>query len=84
MLTANPKLLITKTVAAVAIVLSAGVLGAGTAVANSDPDGNQPNPFGSLGCSCQVPASGSMPGEQIDRGIRDGSHGLAFRTPRTQ
>jgi hypothetical protein len=81
---ANPRLLISKTVAVAAIVLGAGVLGAAVAVANPEPDADQPNPFGSLGCSCQEPAGGPLPGEQIDRGIRDGSHGLAMLTPRTQ
>jgi hypothetical protein len=83
MLTANPRVLISKAVAATVIVLGAGVLGAAVAVANPEPDGNQANPFGSLGCGCQEPA-GSMPGEQIDRGIRDGSHGMTFRIPNTQ
>jgi hypothetical protein len=84
MLIANPKLLISKIVGVAAIVLGAGLLGAAVAVANPEPDGTELNPFGSLGCSCQEPAGGSAAGELIDRGIRDGSHGLALRTPHTQ
>jgi hypothetical protein len=84
MLIADPKILISKIVGVAAIVLGAGVLGAGVAVANPEPDVTQPNPFGSLGCSCQEPAGGWGPGELIDRGIREGSHSLASGTPRTQ
>lgn len=84
MLNANPRLLISKTVAAAAIVLGAGLLGAGVAAANPEPDSSEPNPFGSLSCSCQEPAGGPAPGELIERGISDGSHGLVSRTPITQ
>lgn len=84
MFIADPKILISKIVGVAAIVLSAGALGAAVAVANPEPDGTEPNQFRSLACSCQEPAGNSGPGERIDRGIRDGSHGLAVLTPRTR
>lgn len=64
---------ITNLLISTAIALGSGV--GGTATASADP-----NPFGTLGCSCRdmAPVGGPVVGEETDRGIRDG---LAFRLP---
>jgi hypothetical protein len=65
---------ITKIVVSAAIALGALVVGAAPASADQNSPANQPNPFGSLTCSCRktAPASRQALREQIDRGIRDG------------
>ena len=65
---------ITKILVSAAIALGALVVGAAPASADPNSPANEPNPFGSLTCSCQntAPASRHALREQIDRGIRDG------------
>jgi hypothetical protein len=62
--------MITKMLASVAIVLGSLVVGAAPASAD-------PNPFGSLTCSCQetTPAGGPALTAELDRGIRNGLAG---------
>jgi hypothetical protein len=60
------------------MLVAAIVLGSyvgGTAPASADPDyGTDPNPFGTLSCSCRETAPADSPAvkEEIDRGIREG------------
>ena len=70
----DPMLLITKTLISAAIVVGSCVVGAAPASADPSSPANQPNPFGTLTCSCQkiAPASRQALGQQVDRGIRDG------------
>jgi hypothetical protein len=72
-----PKLLVSA-----AIVLGSGVVGAAGANADPGPSGNPPNPFGTLGCSCQeTDLTGShAPSVEVDRGIIAGAHGEASWT----
>jgi hypothetical protein len=57
------------------VLVSFGVL-LGVAVAAVTPAGADPNPFGTLGCSCKPAAGvqGSKPGVQgqVDQGIQNG------------
>ncbi len=65
---------ITKMLVSAAIVLGFGVVGAAPAGAEPNTVGTAPNPFGTLGCSCQetAPAGSPLLREEIDRGLREG------------
>jgi hypothetical protein len=69
--------MITKMLVSAAIVL--GPLAAGAAPASADPNQSEinPNPFGSLTCSCQqtTPAEGPALTAELDRGIWSGISG---------
>ena len=64
---------VTKSLVSVAIALSAGI---GAAPAGADPDAVEanPNPFGTLGCSCRetAPVGSPLLREEIERGLREG------------
>jgi hypothetical protein len=70
----DPRVLIPKLLVGAAIVFGCCLAGAATASADPNSSETQPDPFGSLTCSCQqtAPASGPVLREEIDRGIRDG------------
>jgi hypothetical protein len=63
---------ITKTLVSAAIALGPCVGGA--ALASADAIGTDPNPFGTLTCSCQETASPGGPAlrKEMERGIRAG------------
>jgi hypothetical protein len=65
--------MITKMLVSAAIVLGS-VWGAAPASAGPSPSDTQPNPFGSLTCSCQetTPAHGPALSEELDRGLWNG------------
>jgi hypothetical protein len=62
--------MITKLLVSAAIVLGS-VWGAASASADPSPSDTQPNPFGSLTCSCQetTPADGPALSAELDRGL---------------
>jgi hypothetical protein len=63
--------MITKLLVSAAIVLGS-VWGAASASADPSPSDTQPNPFGSLTCSCQTtPAGGPALSAELDRGLWD-------------
>jgi hypothetical protein len=69
--------MITKMLVSDAIVLGSLVVGAAPASADPNQSDTQPNPFGSLTCSCQetTPAGGPALTAELDRGIRNGLSG---------
>jgi hypothetical protein len=72
---ANPSRKVTaKILVSAVIALGFGVVGAAPASASPDTAGTDPNPFGTLGCSCQesAPVGSPQVREHIDRGIREG------------
>jgi hypothetical protein len=62
--------MMTKYLVSAAIVLGS-VWGAAPASADPSPSDTQPNPFGSLTCSCQgtTPADGPALRAEVDRGL---------------
>jgi hypothetical protein len=65
--------MITKLLVGAAIVVSALVVGSAPADAAPSTSGSDPNPFGSLTCNCQEPASvGGQVETQELAGLRDG------------
>lgn len=62
--------MITKLLVSAAIVLGS-LWGAAPASADPSPSDTQPNPFGSLTCSCQTttPAGGPALSAELDRGL---------------
>ena len=64
--------MITKMLVSAAIVVGSLVVGAAPASADSNP--SDPNPFGSLTCSCQetAPTGGPALRQELDRGIAAG------------
>jgi hypothetical protein len=85
LLKSDPRVLFTKITVSAAIVLGSCVVGMAQASAEPEPSDTHPNPFGALGCSCQVPAlaSSSVPTAELDRGIWDAAHGTGRTTPGT-
>jgi hypothetical protein len=69
--------MITKMLVSTAIVLGSLVAGAAPASADPNQSDTNPNPFGSLTCSCQetTPAGGPALTAELDRGIRNGLSG---------
>jgi hypothetical protein len=65
---------ITKILVGAAIALGAGLAAAAPAAAGPNPIGTDPNPYGTLGCSCRetAPAGSPQLREKINRGIREG------------
>ena len=65
--------MITKLLVSAAIVLGS-VWGAAPASADPSQSDTQPNPFGSLTCSCQetTPADGPALSAELNRGLRQG------------
>ena len=77
MSTANPeqsRKVIAKILVTAAIAVGFGVVGAAPASADPNAAGIDPNPFGTLGCSCRdsAPAGSPQARDDIDRGIREG------------
>jgi hypothetical protein len=60
--------------ASAAIALGVGLGAAAPASAEPNPASTDPNPFGTLGCSCRetAPAGGQALKAEIDRGIQEG------------
>jgi hypothetical protein len=71
---ANYHRLATKMLVSAAIVLGPGLWGAAPASADRNSMGTDPNPFGTLSCSCpkSAPADGPALTGDIDRGLREG------------
>jgi hypothetical protein len=66
--------MITKIMASAAIALGFWLVGAAPASAEPNPANTNPNPFGTLGCSCRetAPAGSQALTAEIDRGIQEG------------
>jgi hypothetical protein len=74
---ANPeqsRKMIAKLLVTAAIAVGFGVVGAAPAGADPNTGSTDPNPFGTLGCSCRetAPAGSPQAKGDIDRGIREG------------
>jgi hypothetical protein len=65
---------ITKILVSTAIALGLGVAGATPASADPNAVGTDPNPFGTIRCSCQETAPADSPAlrDEINRGYREG------------
>jgi hypothetical protein len=71
---ANHRRMITKALVSAAIAAGACVVAAAPASADPGPASTQPNPFGTLSCSCRetAPAGSPQLKDEIDRGIAAG------------
>jgi hypothetical protein len=79
MLTANPKKAALTKILVGAVVVIGCVAGAAPAGADPAPSNTHPDPFAGITCSCgpAVPTPGQGQSGQFNRGIWDGSHGVA-------
>jgi hypothetical protein len=81
---------VTKILVSAAIALGLGFAGAAPASADPNAVGTDPNPFGTLRCSCQETAPADSPTlrDEINRGYREGLSvavpGLPAPAQRTQ
>jgi hypothetical protein len=74
---------ITKVLVSAAIAVVSYVGGAAPASANPNTIDTNPNPFGTLSCSCRETAPAGSPAlrEETDRGIRAGLSGVLPEPP---